>query len=295
MKTDTVDKKYFFNVYSLIKLTAKIRNVRKKYLQYNITTRKAGLKHQSYNLKTLIAEACALGRIPVISQVYLYGKHNNGNELYTTLGNYYDLRNIRLKGKKKPICFPQEVHIEPKFYKFDEVIPSGDEYVVKEFPLNEGCSWKYAKTDYDIYYDVKLPYTKQIEEKAKKVIDKLEKPYSCVHVRRGDVVRSLAYKYWPLIWDTKPSNIIEKLNENKSPLTVYIMTNERKRSFFDVKNSNYNILLSSDFPILAELSQQDNYLLFCIENMIMENAQLRISTFKDDNPLYHDSLSNVKF
>ncbi len=276
-------------------MTAKIRNVCKKYLQYKITTKKAGLKHQSYNLKTLIAEADALGRIPVISPIYLSGKHNNSNELYTNLENYYDLRNIRLKGKKQPICFPQEIDIEPKYYKFNEVIPSGDEYVVKEFPLSEGCSWKYAKTDCEVYYDVDLPYTRQIKENAKNVIDKLEKPYCCVHVRRGDVVRSLVYKYWPLIWDTKPSSIIEKLDENKSPKTVYVMTNEKKKSFFNFKKSHYKVFLSTDFPFLEIISQQDNYLLFCIENIIMERAHLRISTFKDDNPLYHDSLSNVKF
>lgn len=59
------------------------------------------------------------------------------------------------------------------------------------------------------------------------------------------------------------------------------MTNERISFFDELKNqSDYSIYFFSDFEILNQIKEEDNYMLFCIENEISKLADKRISTFK---------------
>lgn len=264
-----------------------------KYLKYRITTTKAGLKHQSYNLKTLIAESYMTGRIPVISKLHLYGKHNFGKGLSTNLGEYYSLENISLKNSIQRIAYEEELASTPVQIPYNNPIPENEKFVEKVFPAWEGCSWKYVDSSFDIYHEVKLPYLNTLNALANQVISKLGENYACVHVRRGDVLKFFS-RYRRLWLDTRPARILQVLDKNSSPGNVYIMSNE-KSSFFRFKKSPYKFWLYSDFPTLADIRLEDNYKLFCIENIIMEHAKLRISTFKDANPLYHDSLSEVLF
>jgi hypothetical protein len=48
------------------------------------------------------------------------------------------------------------------------------------------------------------------------------------------------------------------------------------------------------FTKLIEEQRNDNYYLFCIEKNIMENANIRISTFKTKGDYYNNFLSNIE-
>jgi len=264
-----------------------------KYLKYKITTKKAGLKHQSYNIKTLFAEAYLTNRIPVISKIHLYGKHNFDKPLFSDLSKYYEYSETKIMGKPQKYCFEDDLAISPIQFKYDGKMPQSANYVEKIFPSNEGCSWKFLSSPFDIYYSVTLSYRDEIYQLANQISKALGDNYACVHVRRGDVLK-LFSKNWPLFFDTRPKNILKVLIQNSSPEKVYIMTNENQ-SFFNFKESKFQFYLSRHFPGIDRFRKEDNYYLFCIENLIMENAKLRISTFNDPNPLYHDCLSNLHF
>lgn len=268
-------------------------NMPNKYLKYRITTTKAGLKHQSFNLKTLISEAFLTNRIPVISPVSLYGKHNFNKPLESNLSQYFDLENIFLNGQRQQVAYSESIELDAFNIKPEDPIPTDEPFVEKVFPQDEGCSWKFVSSPFDIYYSVVLKYQNEIYQKADQLTEILGNDYACVHVRRGDVLK-LFSKKWPLFLDTRPKNILKVLSKNASPKNVYIMSNE-KPGFFKFPSTPYRIFLANDFPEIDAIRHIDNYRLFCIESVIMEKAKLRISTFKDNNPLYHDSLSSVSF
>ena len=58
------------------------------------------------------------------------------------------------------------------------------------------------------------------------------------------------------------------------------MTDEIKENHFFKIKKYYNVYLYDDFQILKNIKKIDNYKLFCIENIIMNDAYKKISTFK---------------
>ena len=65
------------------------------------------------------------------------------------------------------------------------------------------------------------------------------------------------------------------------------MTDEKTPNFFDKLKEKYNVKFYSDFKELKNI--KDNYYLFCIEKIIMKNANKRISTFKTKNNNYYNN------
>jgi hypothetical protein len=102
----------------------------------------------------------------------------------------------------------------------------------------------------------------------------------CIHVRRGDRVSTLQ-----IDMDTRPDNILKKIEEQDIQ-NVYIMTNKIDEVIEIKENKKYNILFCCDFEVLRSI--KDNYYLFCIENIIMKNAKIKCSTFKNENSNYYN-------
>tara|TARA_Y100001972_G_scaffold129145_1_gene194511 strand:- start:2353 stop:3159 length:807 start_codon:yes stop_codon:yes gene_type:complete len=251
-----------------------------KYLKYQITTQKAGLRHQAYNLKTLIYESYILGRVAVISKWHLFGYHNFRKGVDTDFEKYFDFQGVRIEGKKPQIELEKNIgriEVEQEYQMNDSIDPLAV-MAVRKFPPNEGCSWKYLKTDFDIYHKVKIPYSKEVVTLAQKLRKEIDYPLTVVHVRRRDVLK----KKWRLWKDTRPKNILNVLKKIGSPNIVYVMSNETKEGFFDEISRDYKLKLIQNIPWLSDIQKEDNFLAYCIENQLLKMADKKVTTFSDN-------------
>jgi hypothetical protein len=237
-----------------------------KYFSIDLSTiSAAGLTHQLTNLKTLIEYCYKNKYILILPYFKLYSFHNNGKELITNLSNYIDFKTLIVNNKIFEVIMDRDnidnkdiIHIEAKKYHFG-LLANDDMFKnLKWIPINYS------------YNENILTISKQISKQLSN--------YLCIHVRRTDRITTEQINK-----DTSPNNILEKIKkyDNKN---VYIMTDE-KISFFDKlkEQTDYNIYFFTDFEILKKIKEEDNYILFCIENEICNLANKRISTFKTSN------------
>ncbi len=265
-----------------------------KYLKYHISTRKAGLRHQAYNLKTLIYESHALGRFPVITKWLLFGYHNFNREVNTDFTKYFDFGGVQIGGLPIKVLMnkdlpPQE---DMQIFQITESIDSNVKMAIRQFPPSEGCSWKYIDTDFDIYHKVTIPYSKEVITLAGKLLQEIGSPFTVVHVRRRDVLK----KKWRLWWDTRPKHIISVLDQIQSPKNVYVMSNELKSGFFNAIGKRYELTTLKNVPWLIEVQKEDNFLAFCVENQLLKMAHKKITTFSDNTDEEWDGfLSKAKW
>ncbi len=251
-----------------------------KYLKYQITTQKAGLRHQAYNLKTLIYESYTLRRVAVISKWHLFGYHNFKKGIDTDFERYFNFQEVEIDGIKTQIELERKlgrIKGEHEFYMGDSIDPQAV-MAIRKFPPNEGCSWKYFKTDFDIYHKVVIPYSKEVMRLAQKIRDGIDGPFTVVHVRRRDVLK----KKWRLWTDTRPKRIMQVLKDIDSPRNVYIMSNETKNGFFKRISKYYKLTLIEDIPWLLKLQKEDNFLAYCVENQLLKMADKKVTTFSDN-------------
>lgn len=250
-------------------------DVDKKYITY-ISSVNEGLSHQKSNLMTAIKDSYYLGKILIIPQFNLAGHHNNGKNIKDNLSKYYDYTKLKINGKKYDVKFDKNninkadietVNISNQLFRKDPKIKTSNKKL-----------------------DITLPYNKDILNIATKICSQLGR-FICIHVRRGDMLKLKSN----LDMDTGVDNIMSKIEKYKSKFdNIYIMTNESNLSMYNkIKNVYKNkIFFYTNFPELKKI--EDNYYLFCIENCIMEKANVRISTFKTDNNYYDDYLSHNK-
>jgi hypothetical protein len=236
-----------------------------KYFSIDLSTISAGLTHQFGNLRILIQYCCKHKYILILPHFKLYGFHNNGKEIITNLSNYIDFKTLIVYNKTFEFVMDRDnidnkdiIHIKAKKYRFGL--------------LNNDDMFKNLECVH-----IKFSYNENILTISKQ-ISKLLGNYLCIHVRRTDRITTQQINK-----DTSPNNILEKIKkyDNKN---VYIMTNE-EISFFDKlkKQTDYNIYFFTDFEILKKIKEEDNYILFCIENEICNLADKQISTFKTSN------------
>ena len=234
-----------------------------KYFSIDLSTIKAGLSHQIANLNVLIHYCYQHKYILILPIFKLEGYHNNGKDILTNLSNYIDFKTLIVNHNRFELIMDKDsidnkdiIHIEAKMYIHgnllnDDMFKNIDRCVPIDFSYNENI----------------LTISKQISN--------ILGNYLCIHVRRTDKVTTEQINK-----DTSPDNILKIMRkyDNKN---VYIMTNE-VISFFDKlkEQKDYNIYYFSDFDILKKVKEEDNYMLFCIENEICDLANKRISTFK---------------
>ena len=224
----------------------------------------AGLSHQTANLKILIYY-CYINNLKLIKPIFrLTGKHNNNHNLCTDLSEYYDLNNI-LVDNKPYILYDKEYF---------------DEFTIKK----KRYRWGLLRTDKmfinTIKYKIEIPYKYDIIETAKLVTSLIGNDFMCIHVRRGDRLTTLQ-----IDMDTRPDNILNKIEEQDIQ-NIYIMTNKIDEVIKIKENKNYNIYFFCDFEVLQNIN--DNYYLYCIENVIMDMAKIKCSTFKVKHSTYYN-------
>ena len=127
-------------------------------------------------------------------------------------------------------------------------------------------------------------YPQYLLDLAHNIINVIQRPsYTAVHVRRGDKLSEKKYQY---ILDqcTRPNWIRNKLNSiDISNGTVYIATNEYKQNFFRKLNQWYAVYTIMNFStFLNETIKQNEYALMVIDEIILSNAKVKVSTFIEE-------------
>lgn len=239
------------------------------YFKIDLSICSAGLSHQKSNFSSII-RYCYHNNLKLIKPIFtLTGKHNNNKILKTDLSKYYDLDRITINDKQF------------KLYNYDI---NNDKYTIKHKATN-GLVRLDPKFS-NLSGNVNIPYKKDIIDIAKNISSKLG-DYMCIHVRRGDRITNRQINI-----DTQPNNIIKVIYKYK-PTKVYIMTN--KLNELKLLSNIKNIYFYTNFNFLKKFN--DNYYLFCIENIIMKFAKIRCSTFNvklnsKNNNYYHCYLTN---
>ena len=230
----------------------------------------AGISHQNFNFHTLI-KYCYKNNLKLIKPIFKltknHNKHNN-NDLISDLSEYYDLNNIKVNGEIFKL-YDDNINI---IYTID--VKSYHENLL----INDSLFCNLPNVS------VNIPYILDIYNIANIIADKLNNDYMCIHVRRGDRMTNNQIDI-----DTQPTNI-QKIIENYQQKNIYIMTNRKEELNFIYNTDNYKIYFYSDFECLNNI--QNNYYLFCIENVIMDMAKIRCSTFNTQNNYYNCYLTN---
>ena len=146
-------------------------------------------------------------------------------------------------------------------------------------------------------WDISFPYSKRVEGLHKEFAAAAGMPpYSCVLVRRGE--RLPLYSGLDAL--TRGDHIRRVLGRSAdAPRFVYIITDEQDRAVFDLpsrprlafwhrafwrqgfwRKDPFHFVFADDYEFLRRLKAEDNYLLFCVQLLIMEHAAYRVSTFK---------------
>ena len=109
--------------------------------------------------------------------------------------------------------------------------------------------------------------------------------YYAMHVRRGDRARQEGSVHDKA---TRPKAIIKRIRRwVPAGETLYLMSDEPKRHFFDPLKKHWRLARHWDFPQLDQFVNQpnpllvDNYALFLIEALICRQAKLNISTYQN--------------
>ena len=244
----------------------------KKYLKF-VSNINVGLSHHTSNLQSMMREAYSRNLILILPKFKLSGQHNRGKQLQSDLSKYYDYDNFTVNGTKI------------KILKDDSNIDKSQKIIIKD---NLGNLSKSKKLIYDRNktYKLNLPKSKDIVEIGNRISKKIGK-YACVHVRRGDMLNLKKN----LNIETKSKNILDKLS-NFNIKKVYIMTDEKNLNVFNEVKDVYDTYFFTNFEELKSID--DNYFLYFVEKVIMENAEIRISTFKTNKDYYNDYLSEHK-
>lgn len=266
---------FYFN-FENIKSVETFKN--KKYLYVKNYDKKYGLSHQKSNFNVLLKYSYLNDFILLSPNFLLDSIHNNNKLKITNFSEYFNLDDVKINNKK--------LEIISNYKKIENILKKDKDNVEiingKNLPMlfKNNSRFKNLKN-----VNIKMDYNKNLFDIANFIIKKLGK-YTCVHVRRGDRMGNDKYHNKA----TSSDNIILKLKEIKSPKNVYIMTDEKKDNHFFKINYYYNLYLHSDFQILKNIKKKDNYKLFCIENIIMNKASIKISTFKVKSKKYDSYL-----
>tara|TARA_Y100000816_G_scaffold291922_1_gene284984 strand:- start:2982 stop:3731 length:750 start_codon:yes stop_codon:yes gene_type:complete len=232
-----------------------------------------GLLHCKDNYESLI-KYCYKNKLNLIKPIFrLEGKHNNKKFIACDLSKYFDLENITVN---------DEIFV---LHDDDDNI----DYTIKFKKGRNTCGYFPNDKKFCNLKNIKvnIPYSKNIISIGLNICKCLGDNYTCLHVRRGDKTNNKVVDI-----ATKKKNIENVLNKY-STNTIYVMTNRVNELLELNKNELYKIYFNIDFEELKNIGSDDNYYLFCIEKIIMDNAMVKISTFKIPGNYYNASLTEI--
>jgi hypothetical protein len=254
-----------------------------------------GINHLRFALELLVREALSLGRVPVAFRPRFDPRHNAGRDLVTDWDRYIDMRRVEVTDRRTQgvteVAVLTRAQIEP-------LDPLSALWVERPHPVvlgeNRGYDLlaRHNRTGLDVqgihdgpaglpHHAVKFRPSETVTRLAQAVRQQLGH-YCAVHVRRDDMLE-MKDEYPNLDRDTRPDRIGQTLGAHlQDGAIVYIMTNERDRSFFLPLKKRFRVLQHFDFPPLRELvdgDRPDNFLLFEVEKQLFEHAAVKVHTF----------------
>lgn len=282
-------------------------NKKDRFLMYRPLGRdRFGYMHNLSNILALCAEAAHLGRSVILSAPDFDPSHNFGIPVNKHWDNYIDLNNITVNilSTENLICdqsfkIPVFRHDNFPIHSFSPTQigivrntqdGSSEENQVKTLLIRELSPefnlWGSATPDIQDQYCVNINPSTTVSELASSVVDALLPSYIALHIRRGDRLKQnpLIDKY------TKGEFVRVFIEENCGPRphNIFLMSDEREPSFFEVLKTYFSLNTYLDFPNLSSLVQYpapDNYMLFCIEKLIYYKAAIRIGVFTDSDSI----------
>lgn len=272
-----------------------------RYLQYEtFTPVVAGLEHQASNLRCLLREAHATGRLAVLPELHLSPMHNFGVRRAWKWETYFDLGGSRLinaAGQEHPLPIADDSSIagvRTLVLRPGEHMPAwARDYPLVVRRLGLGTFRQEVPAEEWPVTTIRLRASATARELAQHVIRHIVSLYggrfAAVHVRRGDRLkrgdRLTTLKQYPE-WLTEPAHI-RRCHKDRGVAdgsVLFIASDERDPNFWRPLAAHYRLVRYVDFPRLASLvsggadSPPDNYLLYQVEREIMRGAWIRIGT-----------------
>ena len=278
-----------------------------RYLQYKTSAPVvAGMRHHVANLRCLLHEAHATGRLAVLPPLHLCPKHNFGVRRDWKWEAYFDFGGSRLMdatGQERPLPIADErpdADVRTLSLRHGERMPSGARHyglVVRH--VERTTFKKEIPTDDWPAITIALRASASVIELARHVVRHVATRdggrFAAVHVRRGD--KLTLYREYPSRL-TEPAYIKQYLTERglAKGSVLFIASDERDPNFWRPLAEHYRLIRYVDFPRLAALVAKggaltDNYLLYQVEREVMRSAWLRVNTLpKRDELDVHGSL-----
>lgn len=279
-----------------------------RYLQYETPTPVvAGLEHQTSNLRCLLREAHATGRLAVLPELHLSPMHNFGVRREWKWETYFDLGGSKLidaAGQEHPLPIADD---SPIAGVRTLVLRSGEHMSARawDYPLvvrrlSLGTFRQEVPAEEWPAATIRLRASASALQLARHVIRHLASldgdRFAAVHVRRGDKVK--LDKQYPE-WLTEPAHIRKCLKDRGvvDGSVLFIASDEQNPNFWQPLAAHYRLVRYVDFLRLASLVSghggilPDNYLLYQVEREIIRAARIRIGTSPRPNDLeMHGSL-----
>lgn len=210
----------------------------------------SGIGHTCYDLIDLIRYIYKNKLKLIIPTFQLEKEHNNSKQIETNLTDYYDLSNITINNKHFKLYPNNNYNKILQLVSTTTLVRENNWFV--DLPL----------------YEVMIPYNNIVYEYCNLISPIIGTDYMCIHVRRGDKITEPKRDEL-----TKPLNISNIINTYQCK-KIYIMTN-KVDELKELKQIHDNIYFYNDFPELIKIQEKDNYLLYCIEQIIFFNAKIK--------------------
>lgn len=269
-----------------------------RYLRYDAPPFMAGLDHHVGNLKCLLAEAHATGRLALLPPLTLHPKHNFDHNRDWRWDDYYDLDASMLidaAGREHPLPIAKQgcpsVNATPFVVRPGRRVPAASRrhrLVVRR--IGDSVFRKQVPQQNPPAVRLELRPAASVALMAEKVMASFGgEGFVGVHVRRGDRLGE-----YPAA-RTEPAHIearLASLGVTRGTV-LFIASDEREPRFFEPLREHYQVVRYTDFPFLEGLvsgARPDNYLLYRVEQEVLARAKLRIETLPNRGPHAHAAL-----
>lgn len=267
---------------------------------------RAGLGHFVSNLRCLVGEAHATGRLAVLPPLTLAPRHNFGVDREWAWQSYFDLEQSSFvaAGRERPLPLapPGVLGASAPALTLDAraPIPPGvrqSARVVRRFPRSDLAFNAQVAPRAWPTVELRLRPSSRVKRLAGQVVERivaLDGAFVAVHVRRGD---RLTLPQYPSRM-TEPAAIHQYLRERGVPggAVLFVASDERRPGFWAALEARYRLVRYVDFPDLAALVSRragalpDNYLLYSVEREVMKQAGMWIETLPGFEPAAAGSL-----
>ena len=275
------------------------------YMRIDSRRRKGLLDLRYWVLSNLLGCARKLGRVPVLSPLALHPQHNLSPEVVNDPQAYFDFDGMEFIPDAGEPARPMPYELAERLPL--DAFPASDVCTVTDSPhagafeisreddrhrvlvLNFRGYPTEARTHKGVAYRWTPPFTKHIQERAKRLVEEFagERDFISVKLRRADFLNVgwLGFRRTVKIQAiTTSRNVAANLRRFPADMPIYLMTDEPDDHYYDsLLRERPQLRRYSDYPDLHQLrhpidgTPPNNYHLFAIEYQVHEWANIRLS------------------